>query len=83
MAERVGTGGPTWDDATGRVVVPVGGDGSSALTEMIRGLDAESIRIADLALRRPTLDDVFLALTGHAAEDGTEPAGEPVKVGAR
>ncbi|MFN2545277.1 MAG: ATP-binding cassette domain-containing protein [Actinomycetota bacterium] len=64
------------EEDTGRVVVPVGGDGSTALTDMIRGLDGASIKIADLQLRRPTLDDVFLALTGHVAEttDGDEPA---------
>ena len=33
-----------------------------------RRLDAAGVDISDLALRRPTLDDVFLALTGHAAE---------------
>ena len=30
----------------------------------------QGIRLADVGLRRPTLDDVFLALTGHAAEEG-------------
>jgi ABC-2 type transport system ATP-binding protein len=76
VAKRVASAEPTTDETTGAVVVPVGGDGSTALTEMVRGLDSASIRIADLALRRPTLDDVFLALTGHAAEDGSEPSEE-------
>ncbi|NYI06049.1 ATP-binding cassette domain-containing protein [Allostreptomyces psammosilenae] len=58
-----------------RVVVPVSG-GAGALADIIRDLDVQGIRIADIALRRPTLDDVFLALTGHAAEDErTPPAG--------
>jgi hypothetical protein len=35
--------------------------------EVVRELDEASIGIADIALRRPTLDDVFLRLTGHAA----------------
>ena len=43
--------------------------GSSALVEAIRSLDAAGVLIADIVLRRPTLDDVFLTLTGHAAEE--------------
>ena len=37
-------------------------------------LDAAGIALDDLAVRRPTLDDVFLALTGHAAEEHAEEA---------
>jgi ABC-2 type transport system ATP-binding protein len=45
--------------------------------ETLRRLDAEDIKLSDVALRRPTLDDVFLTLTGHMSE---EPAtGEEVK----
>jgi ABC-2 type transport system ATP-binding protein len=40
------------------------------LVEVVRQLDSAGITIADLAVRRPTLDDVFLRLTGHAAEEG-------------
>lgn len=47
---------------------PVSG-GSPVLIEAVRALDADNIVIADIALRRPTLDDVFLSLTGHGAED--------------
>lgn len=50
-----------------RVSVAVTG-GSAALTEVVRALDGRSINIVDLALKRPSLDDVFLALTGHVAE---------------
>ena len=50
------------------VTVPVRG-GSRALMDAVRLLDASSVEVADIALRRPTLDDVFLTLTGHAAED--------------
>ena len=46
--------------------------GGAALTETLRALDQESVPVADLTLRRPSLDDVFLTLTGHAAE--TAPA---------
>ena len=38
------------------------------LTRALRELDARNIPITDVGLRRPTLDDVFLALTGHVAE---------------
>lgn len=44
-------------------------NGSAVLTEAVRGLDASNIKILDLALKRPSLDDVFLSLTGHAAEE--------------
>jgi ABC-2 type transport system ATP-binding protein len=77
------------DADAGRVTVPVSG-GSSRLAEAVRLLDGAGLAIADLALRRPTLDDVFLALTGHAAEetvqDGQEapaPAAAPAASGRR
>ncbi|NIK57052.1 ATP-binding cassette domain-containing protein [Kribbella shirazensis] len=57
----------TLDDHTRRVTVPAPG-GSSSLVDVIRTLDGAGIRIADIGLRRPTLDDVFLTLTGHEAE---------------
>jgi ABC-2 type transport system ATP-binding protein len=48
---------------------------SGAIVEAVRRLSDAGIGVDDLALRRPTLDDVFLALTGHGAEEDT-PAGE-------
>jgi ABC-2 type transport system ATP-binding protein len=42
------------------------------IAEAVRRLDDAGVGIADIALRRPTLDDVFLQLTGHAAEPGAE-----------
>ena len=39
------------------------------LTEAVRRLDDAGIKLADIALHRPSLDDVFLALTGHVAEE--------------
>jgi ABC-2 type transport system ATP-binding protein len=68
----LGPGGGKADNNTGELTVPVGGDGTSILTEAVRRLDAEQIRLADIALRRPSLDDVFLSLTGHGAEDADE-----------
>jgi len=50
------------------IVVPVT-QGSQLLAAVVRDLDAAQISVDDLALRRPTLDDVFLALTGRAAEE--------------
>ena len=60
---------------TGVVNVGVGGRGSDALIEAVRALDAAAVETRDLALRRPSLDDVFLALTGHAAEEEDQPTG--------
>lgn len=59
------------DEQFNRVAVAVTG-GSSALTEVVRALDSREIQIVDLALKRPSLDDVFLALTGHVAEEEPE-----------
>ncbi len=53
------------------VTVGVRGRGG-AIVEAVRALDRDGIGIADIVLRRPTLDDVFLALTGHAAEEDEE-----------
>ncbi len=43
--------------------------GAAQLVDVVRRLGEAAIKIDDIALRRPTLDDVFLALTGHAAEE--------------
>jgi len=51
-----------------KVVAPVAG-GSAVLVDAIRALDSAGVGVDDIALRRPTLDDVFLTLTGHAAEE--------------
>jgi ABC-2 type transport system ATP-binding protein len=59
----------TVDDHTRRVTVPTS-RGAGALVQVVRDLDEAGIDIDDIGLRRPTLDDVFLSLTGHAtAED--------------
>ena len=69
----IGEGEPHVDPETGVVSVPVGGRGSDALVEAVRALDAAGVVTRGLALRRPSLDDVFLTLTGHAAEEGEQP----------
>ncbi|MFI5592963.1 ATP-binding cassette domain-containing protein [Amycolatopsis sp. NPDC051758] len=57
-----------------RLTVPVT-HGAKALTEALALLAAEGVEVRDVGVRRPTLDDVFLTLTGH---DVTEPAKEAV-----
>jgi ABC-2 type transport system ATP-binding protein len=69
----VSDGTPTVDADTRTLLAPVSG-GSTVLVDAVRALDAAGVKIDDLALRRPTLDDVFLTLTGHAAEDAPAPA---------
>jgi ABC-2 type transport system ATP-binding protein len=71
---RVGEGEPHADKETGIVSVGVGGRGSDALVDAVRSLDAAGVQTKGLALRRPSLDDVFLALTGHAAEEEEQQA---------
>jgi ABC-2 type transport system ATP-binding protein len=58
------------DHDTGRVSVPADA-GTQGLAAAVRALDAAGIVVDDLGLRRPTLDEIFLDLTGHAA--ATEP----------
>ncbi|HET6634774.1 MAG TPA: ATP-binding cassette domain-containing protein [Streptomyces sp.] len=63
-----GKGDTVVETHTRRVTVPVSG-GAKLLAEVIRELDGRGVEIDDIGLRRPTLDDVFISLTGHAAED--------------
>jgi ABC-2 type transport system ATP-binding protein len=46
--------------------------GSAALFEVLKALDSAGIHALDVGLKRPSLDDVFLSLTGHAAEEKKE-----------
>jgi ABC-2 type transport system ATP-binding protein len=70
----LGTGAPNVDAHQGRITLPVGTEGAAALRDSARRLDERKIPLAGFAVHRPTLDDVFMALTGHAAEDGEEQA---------
>jgi len=65
--EPVVTGGRTW-------VVPVA-DGPAALASVVAAASAEGVALHDAGMRRPTLDDVFLQLTGHVAEESDETTG--------
>ncbi|MGW5774596.1 ATP-binding cassette domain-containing protein [Streptomyces sp. NPDC003863] len=62
------------EEHTRKLTVPVTG-GAKLLAEVIRDLDAAGAEIDDIGLRRPTLDDVFLSLTGHVADRGEEEDG--------
>ena len=72
-------GPPNADPATGRVTVGVGSRSGQALLEAVRRLDSAAVETTGLAVRRPSLDDVFLALTGHAAEDESARPGRPAR----
>ena len=74
---------PIVDDASGRVSLRVGTEGSHALVETVRRLDALGVHTEDLGIRRPSLDDVFLALTGHGAEDEASGDGKRSRRGGR
>ncbi len=71
----IAVGAATVDQHTRNVTAPSLG-GAKRLGMVIRELDEAGIAIDDIGLRRPTLDDVFLALTGHVAEDKPQP-GDP------
>jgi ABC-2 type transport system ATP-binding protein len=73
----LGAGEPSIDEDTRLIRVPVGSEGPRVLLDTVRRLDDAGIPIEDIALHRPTLDDVFLSLTGHAAEMALEEAEEP------
>lgn len=74
----VGVEEPRHDVDTGRVSVPVDG-GADQLTAVIRALDERGVAFDDIGLRRPTLDEVFLALTGQPLDtaDSSEGANNP------
>ena len=73
---RIGMGHVEIDHQARHLIVPVS-DGGVALFEAVRAFDELGIIPFEFGLRRPTLDDVFLTLTGRSADDGVEP--EPTK----
>jgi ABC-2 type transport system ATP-binding protein len=62
----VGSDEPHIDPSTNRVTVPVA-DGWAAVTAVARAIGSLDVQVDDIGLRRPTLDEVFLTLTGTAA----------------
>jgi ABC-2 type transport system ATP-binding protein len=67
LVERVAAAAAEVDPATRKVAAPVR-DRMAALTATVRGLEDEGINAEDLMVRRPTLDEVFLQLTGEHVE---------------
>jgi ABC-2 type transport system ATP-binding protein len=61
-------------DGESRQLSAASANGARRLVDVVRDFDAAGIGIEDLAVRRPTLDDVFLTLTGHGAEEEAEAA---------
>jgi ABC-2 type transport system ATP-binding protein len=66
------------DPETGEVSLPAKG-GTSVLADVVRRMDAAGIILTELGLKQPTLDDVFLAITGHTVEQEIETNKGPVK----
>ncbi|MGV1006139.1 MAG: ATP-binding cassette domain-containing protein [Candidatus Nanopelagicales bacterium] len=76
ILREVGTGAVQADEHTRVLTVPVSG-GAGSLLEAVRRCDEAQVQVLDIGIRRPTLDDVFLQLTGHhtaslAGPDPTE-----------
>ena len=71
---RVGTAPPLVDQAT--LVLPVA-DGALVLPAVVRILDEQGLTARSITLREPTLDDVFVALTGHGADRTPRPVADP------
>ena len=69
LLEPLGVGKASLDDHRRSLLMPISG-GATVLTDALRRLDAAHIAVDDVGLRRPTLDDVFLSITGHGAEVG-------------
>ncbi|CAN5913372.1 hypothetical protein BH23ACT10_BH23ACT10_09660 [soil metagenome] len=71
----VAVGDVLTEDDGRRLTAPVR-DGATALMDTLRQLDSANVAVLDIGMRRPTLDDVFLTLTGRVADetpDDTEP----------
>jgi oleandomycin transport system ATP-binding protein len=69
LLERLIGAAPAVGVESGQVSVQV--EGGRALPDIIRAFEDRSIELAEFALRRASLDEVFLALTGHRAEEET------------
>jgi ABC-2 type transport system ATP-binding protein len=80
ILDRVAVGEIVVDDHSRRLTAPVRG-GAAVLIEALRALDTAEVGVLDVGLRRPTLDDVFLSLTGHRAEEDKAAADAAAKTG--
>ena len=68
---RFAVGEQQVDERLRTVVAPIAG-GAPVLMQALKALNEAQVEVRDIGLRRPTLDDVFLTLTGHAAEQEVE-----------
>ncbi len=82
VADRVGNTKSTVDIGLRKISTPVS-TGGAALVELLRELDQAKIHPLDIALKRPSLDDVFISLTGHLAEVADEASSGVAKKGER
>ena len=78
LAAALRSSKPQVDAARGRLRIPAP-KGAQTLAEVVAKIDPKVLEGAEVALRRPTLDDVFLALTGHAAEETPAASAGPGK----
>ena len=67
LVKKYGNAEPYVDDNTGSVTMSTEG-GAAILVDVVRQLDNAGLKLQDIVLRRPSLDDVFMKLTGHSAE---------------
>jgi ABC-2 type transport system ATP-binding protein len=68
IVARVSGNKASLDEGLRKISAPVS-TGSNSLMEVLRSMDSEGIHALDVGLKRPSLDDVFMSLTGHAAEE--------------
>ena len=71
VLQPLGVGPVVVEEHQRSLLMPVTG-GASVLADALRRLDGEGIEVDDVGLRRPTLDDVFLTLTGHTADESEQ-----------
>ncbi|MFZ2228011.1 MAG: ATP-binding cassette domain-containing protein [Candidatus Nanopelagicaceae bacterium] len=81
ILSRVSGSEASLDEGLRKISAPVTA-GATALIEVLRSLDTAGIHPLDVGLKRPSLDDVFMSLTGHVAED-EETQESPQKTGGR
>jgi ABC-2 type transport system ATP-binding protein len=67
LVAEFGDGTPSANPGNGIVTMPTS-RGASVLVDVVRKLDGAALKLSDVMLRRPSLDDVFMKLTGHGTE---------------